>query len=81
VAAAGETTGSSRMEQSVDVGGALLQFVLSDSVIDVRRRARFEQESRGRPTRVRGFPEVARTRLSDQEAPPETKPCKEWKCR
>jgi hypothetical protein len=31
VAAADETTGPSRIEQSVDVGGALLQLVLSGS--------------------------------------------------
>jgi hypothetical protein len=35
VAAAGETTGPSRMEQSVDVGGALLQLVRTGSQLEV----------------------------------------------
>ncbi len=52
VASAGETTApSSRMEQSVDVGGALLQLVPSSSQLDVDPEFRFDPARRMLPSR------------------------------
>jgi hypothetical protein len=54
VAAAGETTGPSRMEQSVDVGGALLQLV--PRATDLRRDRDFRFEPSGRLQASRSSP-------------------------
>ena len=53
---AGETTAPSRMEQSVDVGGALLQLVLCDSAyVDGRRGCSRVEEQQSSPLAGRAF--------------------------